>query len=101
MQTLANHATKVNNALALSRIGGWTGSNDHDTMQGPCHASALAMLDAIPDEVIAALPARLLAQLIDANWALAQQSKAIAAAEAIAEGAVWDARSQRLREIAA
>ena len=59
------------------------------------------MLRANRDEVIAALTARLIAQLIDANWALASASKAIAAAAAVETGIIWDARQGRSREIAA
>lgn len=81
------HTIKVNRALSLASIGG-------------CPGSAGDMLGAIPTAVIEALPSRLLAELLDANWRLAQRSKALANAEAVAEGAVWDARHQRLREVA-
>lgn len=79
---------KVNRALALANIGRNPGS-------------AQAMLDAIPADVVAALTARRLAQMLDAMWRLAGASKALAAHDAIAEGAIWDARTGRLRSIAA
>lgn len=78
---------KINRAIAAATIGG-------------CPASASAMLDAIPADVVAALPSRLLAQLVDANWRLAEASKALANADAIADGGVWDARRQALRLLA-
>lgn len=82
------HTIKINRALAGAAIGRNPGS-------------ALDMLAAIPATVIDALPARLLAELLDANWSLAQASKALAHTDACAEGAIWDARRQQLREIAA
>lgn len=59
------------------------------------------MLDAIPAEVVAALTSRQLAALLDAMWQTACASKALANREAIAEGAIWDARRGQMREIAA
>lgn len=86
MTTIRDHSIKVNRALALSDIG-------------PCRASAAAMLDAIPRDVVAALPSHLIARLIDANWQMCQRTKAIADAEAIREGAVWDAARLEMRSI--
>lgn len=88
MTDIIDHSRKVNKAVAMCSIG------TH-------RESATAMLRAIPADVIDALPARLIAQLIDANWRLAGASKAIAAAEAIQEGCVWDAQQGRHRDIAA
>lgn len=88
MTVIINHSRKVNKAVKMSNIG------EHPE-------SVAAMLRAIPADVIDALPARLIAQLIDANWRLAGASKAIAAAEAIQEGCVWDAQQGRHRDIAA
>ncbi|RWR28867.1 hypothetical protein D2T31_12200 [Sinirhodobacter populi] len=86
MRNVLSNQIKVNRAIKMSEIG--------------AHAeSAAAMLLAIPESVVEALPARLIAQLLDANWTLAQQSKAIAERDAISEGAIWDGR--RMREIAA
>ena len=48
---------------------------------GSCPLSAQAMLEAIPDQIIAKLTSDELATLIDANWRLAQRSKAIALKE--------------------
>lgn len=76
------HSIKIKRALKLSTIGS-------------CSGSAIAMLDAIPQSVVAALTSAQLADLIDANWRLAGASKAIAERDAVAEGAVWDARNQR------
>ena len=83
-----DHSRKVNKAATMCAIG------THPD-------SVAAMLRAIPGDVIAALPARLIAQLIDANWRLACASKALAAADAIQEGCVWDAQQGRHRDIAA
>lgn len=82
-----DHTRKVNRALRLSAIGAHP-------------ASASAMLSAIPADVIDALPARLIAQMLDANWRLASTSKAIAARDAITEGGVWDEVRGVMREFA-
>ena len=82
------HTIKIKRALRLSTIGS-------------CHYSAMAMLDAIPETVVAALTSAQIAELIDANWRLAQASKAIAEREIVAEGAVWDARTERMIELRA
>ena len=87
MHNSTNHQTKIKRALEMSRIGRHPASADH-------------MLAAIPDAVIAALPARLIAQLLDTNTTLARASKDIAIRDAIDEGAVWDSSRQALREIA-
>lgn len=87
MQTLADHSIKVNRALRNSGIGAYP-------------SSAATMLAAIPEDIIDHLPARLIAKLLDANWRLAGQSKAIACADAITEGAIWDAKHERHLEIA-
>lgn len=62
--------------------------------------SYAAMVAAIPDAVWDALPARLIAELIEANWRLAGNSKALAAREALENGFVWDARRNCARDIA-
>lgn len=87
MTTSPNHTTKVNRALRLSSIGRYG-------------ASASAMLQTIPDEVIAALSARHIASILDANWGLAQMSKAIASREIIENGFVWDTRKNRAVDLA-
>lgn len=101
MSKYADHNIKVNRALSASRIGGVHGGGDHDIPQCGCAASALAMLDAIPETVVAQLSAAALADLLDAMWMMCERTKAIAAADVIQEGAVWDAKQQRLREIVA
>jgi len=88
MTNQTDNSIRVKRALALSQIGAYPGS-------------AQAMLNAIPPAVVAALPARLIAELLDANWRLAQEAKAIAEKDAIQEGAVWDATTVRHREVAA
>lgn len=82
------HTIKINRALSTSTIGTTPGA-------------ASDMLNAVPESIIAALPSRLLAELLDAQWALACRSKELANREAIDEGAMWDARGQRLVELAA
>lgn len=80
------HQIKINRALQQSTIG-------------TCPGTASTMLAAIPVEVIAALPARLIAQMLDANWQLAGASKATADVEAIGAGFVWDAAHGIARDI--
>jgi hypothetical protein len=58
------------------------------------------MLDAVPPAILSALPSAALADLLDAMWQLAERSKSAAIAAAIDDGALWDARAGRLREIA-
>lgn len=79
---------KINRAIALAK----TGKNP---------GCALDMMAAIPANVVAHLPARLLAEMIDANWQLALASKAISTSGACDEGVIWDAANGRLRDIAA
>lgn len=79
---------KVNRARKLAGIG-------------DCPASYSRMLDAIPDSVVAALPARLVALLVDANWRLAAASKTIAERAACDAGVVWDEAQGRMRELSA
>lgn len=84
---MADHSIKINRALRQSSIGA-----------NP--ASASAMLAGIPASIIQTATSRQLADLLDASWSLTQESKAIAARSWIDEGAIWDARQQRLRDIA-
>lgn len=79
---------KINRARKLSVIGNTPGS-------------FYAMIERIPATVTGAITSRQLADMVDAMWAACQEAKALAAKEAIDQGAVWDARSQRLRGIAA
>lgn len=80
------HSIKINRALRTAAIGANPGSADD-------------MLAAIPTAVVSALSGARLAELLDAMWALAGASKALAIKDAVDEGALWD--GQRLREIAA
>ncbi len=61
---------KINRAVRLTKMGAYpTTTRD--------------MLRSIPQAVVEALNSRQLAQLLDANWDLAQRSKAIALREGI------------------
>jgi hypothetical protein len=75
------HDIKINRALRSAAIGRFPGS-------------VAAMLGALPRGVIASVSSRVLADLLDAAWALAQESKAAALRDAIDEGAIWDSRRQ-------
>ena len=79
---------KINRAMARARVGRYPGS-------------ARAMLDLIPATVAAALTSAQIAELLDAMWTASGASKALALADALDEGAIWDARRQCLREITA
>lgn len=79
---------KVKRAIAKAAIGG-------------CPGSVADMIAAIPQNTIAALTSSQLGELIDAMWAACQRSKALHAAEILAEGAIWDAKRSRLVELAA
>jgi hypothetical protein len=78
---------KINRALKASRVGRFPGSAD-------------AMLERIPASVVAHLTGAALAEMADAMWDACQESKIIAASDACNEGAVWDVRRGRLRELA-
>ena len=77
---------KINRALKRAAVGRFPGS-------------ALAMLDRIPRAVCDALTATQIAEMLDAMWGACQEAKGIAGHEAIAAGAVWNARCQVMREI--
>lgn len=83
-----SHTIKIARAKTLAGIG-------------PYHRSFEAMLAAVPASVVAKLSSRQLAELIDANWCLAQSAKALAEREAIDNGFVWDARTSQARDLAA
>jgi len=78
---------KYDRATAKAAVGKFPGSRD-------------AMWAAIPVDVIGALTSTQLAHLLDAMWGACQEAKRIAEAEVVSNGAVWDARHQRLRELA-
>ncbi|TAA54601.1 hypothetical protein [Shinella sp. JR1-6] len=69
---------KYNRAKAASVIGSHDRSFD-------------AMWNSIPTDVQATLSSSQLAALVDSNWRMAAESKAIAAREAIENGFVWNA----------
>jgi len=77
MYFIGRHARKINRAAKISMIGEY-------------RESFCAMLDAIPQEVLSALPAQQIAALIDANYKLSKISKRIAEDDAVANGFVWD-----------
>jgi hypothetical protein len=79
---------KRTRALAKSTVGRFPGSAD-------------AMMECIPESVKIALHSGELAKMLDAMWAACQEAKGIAVHDALAEGAVWDARSRCMRSIAA
>ena len=62
---------------------------------GIYHASFEAMWDNIPIEIKKALPSKMLAKLIDANWRLSSASKALATREIIENGFLWDAQRNK------
>jgi len=80
------HQIKIGRAIKLASIGRY-------------HRSCDAMLKHVQPELIDRLTAGELAMVLDALWACAQKSKGIAEREIVAEGAVWDATSQRLIEL--
>jgi len=82
------HQIKIARAKTLSVIG-------------DCHESFNAMLDYVPRGVLKTLPAKRLAEMIDALWLACGTSKAIAAREAIQNGFVWDARNDRAVDLVA
>lgn len=88
MTDTIDHSRKVKRAYAIARIGAHP-------------ASRRAMLDHVPDSALDALTAAQLAELLDAMWSLAQDSKALADREAIQDGGVWDSKRQMRREFAA
>jgi len=57
-------------------------------------------LDAVPPSVVGRLTSTELAELIDSMRGLTEATKAFHEREIVDEGAIWDARQQRLREIA-
>ncbi len=79
---------KINRALRQSRVGRFP-------------ASAAAMMERIPGEAVIALPSWALADLLDAMWDACQEAKGIANREAVANGCVWDASRQVMREMIA
>lgn len=79
---------KIKRARAAATIGRYPASFD-------------AMLARVPADVVAALTSAQLAQMLDALADACDASKALAARDACDEGAIWDARANRLREIAA
>jgi hypothetical protein len=76
---------KISRAKKLSRIGVF-------------HTSFDACLTRIPPAVVTALSAQLLADLVDAIWAACQDAEDRTEREAIADGAVWDAVSEKFVE---
>lgn len=82
------HQIKIERARKLSSTGAYPATFD-------------AMLGHVSAEIVSSVTSRQLARIIDDLFVASQAAKAIAEADAITEGAIWDARQQRLREIAA
>ena len=66
---------------------------------GVCHQTYYALSDHMPRAVYDALPARLVAEMMDGLFKLAQESKAIHAQEVIAEAGIWDNSLKRFRPL--
>ena len=79
---------KRTRALTKSSVGRFPGSAD-------------AMMERIPESVKVALHSGELALILDAMWDACQEAKDLAIRDAIAAGAVWDARAGRMRDLAA
>lgn len=79
---------KIKRARAAAAIGRYPATFD-------------AMLARVPAEVVSALTSAHLARMLDALADACDASKALATRSACDEGAIWDARRSRLREIAA
>lgn len=80
------HSIKLNRACGLSRVGVY-----------PHTASSI--IDAIPPDIVAALPARLLASLIDTIWARQIATKARHERDLIDEGYIWDSTRGRMLDL--
>jgi hypothetical protein len=57
------------------------------------------IIDSVPRSVIDTVPARALADLVDAIRIVSLDQQARGQQDALDEGAIWDPRLQRLREI--
>jgi len=82
-----DHQIKINRAVQLADVG-----------RHP--STCAAMMRHLPHALIARATAREIAMALDAMWAAAREAKILADRDTIAEGAVWDARQQRMRELA-
>jgi hypothetical protein len=80
------HYIKIDRARKLADVGRY-------------NRSCEAMLAHVPPALIDRLTSAELAMVLDALWSCAQKSKGIAERDIVAEGAVWDATSQRLIEL--
>lgn len=88
MTDIIDHRRKVKRALQIAAIGAHP-------------LSASTMLDAMPASALDALTGAQLAEMIDAMWAVAGASKALAESAAIENGFIWDARRGVSKDIAA
>lgn len=77
---------KVQRARGMCRVGAYP-------------QSYRAVIDAIGDEILAALSARRIAILADRVWDSWAKTKALHERAIVDEGAVWDDRSSRLIEL--
>jgi hypothetical protein len=85
---MARHTIKLERARRRSHIGNYPATCD-------------AIMRHVPDAVIADGNAAMVAAVIDALYACAQEAKACALRDAATEGVIWDATHQRHREVAA
>jgi hypothetical protein len=83
---MTDHTIKLSRARAISKTGRYPGTYD-------------AMLAHIPTALVASASAAVIAATIDAMASACAEAKALAGADAISEGAVWDAKRQTLRGI--
>lgn len=85
---MTDHTIKLNRARQISGIGLYP-------------ATYAAIVRHVPDAVVASGSAAMIAAVVDALHACAQEAKGVALRDAVADGVVWDAGQQRHREIAA
>jgi hypothetical protein len=81
-----NHSIKINRALEKAEVGKYPRTFE-------------AILNSVPGPTITKLTSSELAELMDAIGAHAAVSKRLAEQEIIDEGAAWDYKQQRFREV--
>jgi queuine/archaeosine tRNA-ribosyltransferase len=87
MPDYTDHQIKINRATRLADVGRYP-------------STCSAMMRHLPAELFKRATAAEIAMAMHALWAACRESKSIAIRDAIDEGAIWDARQQRMREIA-
>ena len=81
------HSVKVSRAINKSVIG-------------ECGGSAADMLHFVPAAVVGRLSSDELAMMLNGLWSACREAKALAMADALNKGAIWDVRRGTLRKIA-